>query len=234
MTSREVLIAIVSTVVGGVIIWIIQQYYLNRRENRKSKAQRIVRPPNDERLITNDIFRNLCPGSSTAFMKELLGAPNKFSRVDSPVFVEITYEPSKTNSYLYLFGNANIKIASKDDEIIDSLTVISEDKSLTLHDLAIQTSQNNLSLGELKVDRSLLEIIDHSEMITTRFDSSFAIEYNTAAPLHQCYTLFGFSNKYMEFAENHDPAVFLGAVINGICISYSVEESYFIHEYELT
>lgn len=56
MTAREIIIAIVSTVVGGILVWIVQQYYLNKRESRKELDQRFVKAGNSEKVITNDIF----------------------------------------------------------------------------------------------------------------------------------------------------------------------------------
>jgi hypothetical protein len=166
-------------------------------------------------------------------MREMLGAPNKFSRSDSPVFGSHPPEGVPTNSYLYRFKNADIKLTSKDNEKIDTITVMSRDDSVSLDGLPLWDMPEGATLVDVTVTKELLEAVGDSEMLKTRFDSSFALAFYSGAPMYDDSTLFGFSGKYMEYEGTKDPAVFLGDVIDGICVSYSPEESYFIYESEL-
>jgi hypothetical protein len=112
MTNRETLIALGSSVVSGFIVWLIQQTYLNRRERKKETEQLTIRARNPEKVISDDIFNHLGPGNSIDLMKEMLGVPQKYRRVDISVFSE---NELKTHSYLYSYKNAYIKATSKED-----------------------------------------------------------------------------------------------------------------------
>ena len=55
----ELLIALGGTIVGGVLVWIIQQFYLNRRESDRLKAEKVIRSGRTDKIITSDIFFDL-------------------------------------------------------------------------------------------------------------------------------------------------------------------------------
>jgi len=234
MTEREVIIGFVSSVIGGLVagllVWIVQQNYLNRREKLKEQKQKLIKSSNTEKIATNDVFQDFGLGTSIEHMKSMLGMPNKFKRTDYPIFSE---EEVNTNSYLYIFSNAYLKIISKDNETIDTLTLLSSDGSISIDNYAMPCEFGSSKLGEAKVYSELVEISNHT-FIGTRWDSSFAFEFYTGAPMYEHYTLFGFSgeNKF-EYFESKDPKLFIGETIDGICISNSEEEVYFIYENEI-
>lgn len=230
MTTRDIFIAFIFTLISGGLTLFIHQIYLNRKEERKVKESKLIKFQSEERIIDESIFHSLASGSSIEHMKTVLGAPNKFRRHDYTIFSEKEIE---TNSYLYLFQNAVLKITSKDNEVIDTLTVICYDNSISLEGFCLPCEFDSYKLGEMKVISELIEVCNHT-FIGTRFDSSFALEFYTGAPLYEHYTFFGFSSaSKFEYFETKDPKYFIGNVVNGICISNSEEEVYFIYENEI-
>jgi hypothetical protein len=125
MTNRDILIAFVSSlvgaVIGGFVVLAAEQVISSLKERRKTRQGRVVRHPNAEKIISESIYYDLSPGKTVQLMKEMLGVPTKYSRLDFPVFSE---DEAETQSYLYMFKNAFVKITSRDNESIDTLTVL--------------------------------------------------------------------------------------------------------------
>src|SRR5688572_12179539 len=115
MSPREILIAVISSVVSGLAVWFIQQAYTNRRERRREEASKTIKSLNDNRVISDDIFETLAPGRSIELVKQMLGVPDIFRRKDTPIFVDMLMltEPEQelaedkldqsidTHSYIY-------------------------------------------------------------------------------------------------------------------------------------
>ena len=245
MTEREIIISFISSIIGGVIagltVWLVQQSYLNRREKLKEQSQKLIKSGNSSKVVTDDIFQDFGSGTSIEHMKSSLGTPNKQRKTDSSVFLE--EKKVKTNSYFYIFANAYLKITSKDNETINTLTVFCVDGSLSFEGFCLPCKFDSYKLGEAKVPLGLIQDppgdfrietnLNHT-YIQNRFDSSFAIEFYTGAPLYKHYTFFGTGiDKRSDYLETKNPKLFVGETIDGICISSSVEEVYFIYENEI-
>src|ERR1044072_5658487 len=101
MTNRDIVIALVSSVIAGLAVWIIQQAYTNRREKKREAASKTVKSLNDDKMeaasktvkslnddkmVSDDIFGKLAPGRSIELMKHMLGVPYIFRRSDTPIF----------------------------------------------------------------------------------------------------------------------------------------------------
>jgi len=236
MTTRDILIGLVSSVVTGLAVWIIQQMYSNRRERRREEASKTIKSPNEERMVSEDLFWRLAPGRSIELMKQMLGVPDIVRRTDTPIFpnwgeVEEP-ESTDTNSYIYIFKNAHVKITSKDNENIDSVTVTEADKSLSVDSLILSDGAGSAKLGELKVWPGLIENVSHHRYIRTRLDAFFALEELTGPPMHQHITFFGYSQKSDAYEETKDPKVLIGSPIDGVCISDDQGDTFYIYEYE--
>src|SRR5215204_3793407 len=117
MTDRDVLIAFVSSlvgaVIGGFVVLATEQIVSILKERRKTRQGRVVRDPNAEKLVSENLYYDLSPGKTIELMKQVLGVPNNYARLDFPVFSE---DEAETHSYLYLFKNAFVKITSGDNE----------------------------------------------------------------------------------------------------------------------
>jgi hypothetical protein len=238
MNTREVVIALISSVLSGVAVWLIQQAYTNRRERRREEASKTIKSPNEERMVSEDIFWRLAPGRSVELMKQMLGVPDIFRRSDTPIFPnwgeELAEfpEPIDTHSYIYIFKNAHVKVTSKDNESIDSLTVTEADKSLSIGSLLISEGAASEKLGELKVWQGLIDNVSNHRYVRTRFDAFFALEELTGPPLHQHVTFFGYSPNSHEYEEANDRSKLMGGTIDGVCISGNQGDTYYIYEYE--
>jgi hypothetical protein len=79
-----------------------------------------------------------------------------------------------THSYIYIFKNAHVKVTSKDNESIDSLTVTEADKSLSIGSLLTSEGSDSEQLGELKVWQGLIDNVSNHRYVRTRFDAFFA------------------------------------------------------------
>ena len=246
MSAREILIALISSVVSGLAVWLIQQAYTNKRERRREEADRTIKSLNDNRVVSDDIFETLAPGRSIELMKEMLGVPDIFRRRDAPLFVDMLLLPDgeedlaedkldksiDTHSYIYMFKNAHVKITSRDNVSIDSLTVMSEDKSLSADSLLLPEGIESAGFGDLKVTSDLTDAIMYHRYIRTMKDSFFAMNAPTGPPMHQHLTFFGYSEKSNEYEETNDPKILIGAHIEGVCISANLGDVYYIYDYE--
>jgi hypothetical protein len=229
MTVRELIVAFVSSVIGGLIVLLVEQLTSSRRERTREDKLRRVRDSNADRIITDDIFQSLGPSNSVALMRQMLGVPNKYRKEELAVLSD---RMTETNSYLYMFKNAMVKITSKDNETIDTLTVICSDNSLSVSGLIFPCESKDLRFGKVTVCPELLENSDCT-FLQTRIDASFAISWTNAAPIYLTYTYFGFAERGFEFHKNNDAKVFLGGTIDGVCISNMGEDGYYIYYSEL-
>lgn len=229
MTLRD----FVFTVVGGLIVWVLQQVYLNRREGRRDRSAKLVRPSNLDRILPADIFEHLSPGDSMSLAREMLGNPNRHSRSDFSVFLDDQVE---TNSYLYVFKNGYVKITSKDNETVDTITVKPTDRTIlvpALSPFAGDDEEKPSRIGELKL-LGITDDVDRHTFIQSRWDASFALQYYTGAPLYLDHTYFGFSiDKREEYLEKNDPSVFNGEIVDAVCVSRDSDAAFYIYDTEV-
>jgi len=164
-------------------------------------------------------------------MKAMLGAPNKTAKEDHALFTE---KEVKTNVYFYFFENANLKITSRDKEVIDSLTLICHDNSISLDYFLLDSDEGSLRLGELKVTKAFVDYGIRHDYLQARLDSSFALQIRTAAPNYLTYTYFGFGGGGIrDYYANNDPSAFIGETIDGVCLSEDPDSSFYIYDYEM-
>ena len=111
------MIALVSSVIAGVAVWLIQQAYTNHREKKREEASKTIKSLNDDKMVSDDIFGKLAPGRSVELMKHMLGVPDIFRRKDTPIFSDRAMFPTEdsedsdepepetvdTHSYIYMF-----------------------------------------------------------------------------------------------------------------------------------
>lgn len=231
MKIEDLISGTISGAVGGLIVWLLQQWYLNKRENKKEKLGNIIKAKHLDKVITSEILYNLKPGNTIELMKEQLGVPTRFSKVDYPVFTDTE---KKTNSYLYLLKNAYLKITSEDNISIDSITIFPHDKSIVLDDFGFLCNEEFNKLNEMKLCKELVENVENHKFIRTMKDCCVAVEYYIPNPLYMNYTYFSYGNQDLgNYDETNDPKQLENSVVNGICISNLTENSYFIYEMEI-
>ncbi|WP_163398494.1 hypothetical protein [Flavobacterium fluviatile] len=227
----DILLNFISAIIGGLIVWAVQQLYQNNRENKKSKHVQIR---HKEKILDFEILEKLKPGMHIDLMKEYFGNPYKLFKDDDEVFNE---KLITTNSYLYSFRNADIKITSKDNLTIDTVTVFPRDKTFNITKFVEGLNLNSSKINLARVNEELLSISEHT-FIAARLDYCFALKYRIANPLYLTITLFGvMEGDFHEYFETEDPNLFLNGLITGICISEYTdlenENIFYIYEYEL-
>lgn len=222
-----------------------------RKENEFEREKQIkeslrVKSKNSQRTIDSEIFYFLSPGKSIESMKDILGVANVISNEDYPVFEDEFINPrqviedskieveNKTNSYLYLFKNASVKVTSKNNKSVDSLTVINYDEDLDFEYLLFSWGNDeNGRFGKTKVSKDMVENCDRHTLIQTRIDNSFVLTFNTPAPTYFTYTYFGFCYKHSSYHKEQNPIEFINSFIDGVCISKSENDIYYIYDSEM-
>lgn len=232
---NELASSIISGIVGGLIVWVIQQWYSNKREKGKQELDLIASPSHSKKVINASILDMLKPGRDINLMFETLGQPAIKANSDSGVFADDSIE---TNSYLYFLKNAYLKITSKNNETIDSLTVFPYDTFFRLGGLPNPMELETIVLNETKINTINEEGFDHT-VIVARHDETFAIKQTVVNPLNLVYTYFGvfggdnFMGNWRSYKLNNDPRAFIGGMLTGICISSLDEDAFYIYAYEV-
>lgn len=233
ITNREAIIAflfsIVGAIVAGLVIVAFEQLLAARKERRKQLASNVVRDPNADKVISDGIYYDLAPGKTVELMRQMLGVPTKYSRLDFPVFSE---DEVKTHSYLYIFKNAYVKVSSKDNETIDTLTVLPWEDSFPIASLLLPEDVEATTFRNFKVTPGLVQFEWNHTYISTIRDSAFAFEFRTGPPTHLHYVFFGYGGTREKYEKTKTPKAFIGEEINGLCIS-STDECYYIFDSEL-
>lgn len=246
--------SIIAGIIGGAIVLTVEQIYLYLKEKRKDQQQRLITFPNIKRIIDSNIFDRLSPGRSVELMKTALGTPDKTYQDSDPIFTDYREEEEslmvyefeneadraryeenkfKTTVYFYDFENAQVKITSKDREVINSLAVEVKEGTLDASCLPFgwmtdEDEGENLILGQTKVTKELVGM-SRSERVLSRYDNTFVLSVYTAAPLYTHYTYFGFPESHKGTGTSKDnPESFVGSIITGVCIHRSEHDSYII------
>jgi hypothetical protein len=231
MTSSEIsillVIAFVGSFLGGFLCLILQQWFQNRKDYLKKVEQKTISGKNLEKIISDDIFEQLRPGRTVEKMREILGVPNKLLTLDYPIYSE---NEKQTNSYIYMFQNANVKITSVDNKEIDSITILGYDNSLAIDYEPL--SQSNCQLNVATIPIELAESPEHLP-IRTRLDQSFAISIPSYPPEYIYLTYFGYGENVHKYYESNNPKFLVGEIIDGFCMSHTSKEVFYIYDFEL-
>jgi hypothetical protein len=131
-----------------------------------------------------------------------------------------------------MFKNAFVKITSRDNESIDTLTVLPLEESFPMSSLLLPDDVTAEEFQDFKLTPQLVEWEWNHTYISTLRDSAFAIEFRTGPPTRLHYVFFGYGGSREEYETAGSPTVFIGQKINGLCISSS-EEAYYIYDGEL-
>ncbi|HSD09310.1 hypothetical protein [Flavobacterium sp.] len=225
---EEYIFNFISAIIGGLIVWLIQQLYQNKKERKNNE---LIKAHHIDKIIDKNMLNSLKPGTNLAVMFDVLGIPQKKFIKDELVYQEDIIE---TNSYIYIFKNADIKITSKDNQTIDSVTLLANDKTFDISNFVSHLNLNSEVLNKARVNNNLI-LDSKSTFIASRHDYSFAFNYSIGNPFSLDITLFGKSeNGWHNYFDDKDPNLFLNGLITGICLSkYMSDESFYIHQYEL-
>jgi len=224
-----ILTTIISSIIGGLTVWYIQQYYLNNKERQNDKKKNIIKPLQLEKVASASLLLDLKPTTNLQLAYEMLGSPKKIQLMDTPTFSPIAID---TNSYIYEVKNAYIKITSKNSLTIDTITVFPTDTSFVLEDFPNPFNRKKIVLNGTKVDPSLDSEWNHTVLVARR-DESFVLSKYIGNSLYFTYTYFGsLPLGWRSYNMSNDNKEFIDGVIQGVCISYAMDDGFYIYDYE--
>ena len=151
----ELVYSLAGAVIGGLIVLLIQQIYQNRRENKRSKS---THSSVNLKKLDKEVLNILKPGVNLALSIDILGNPTRvFSEDDNFINDEMVM----TNSYLYVFKNALLKITSEDNITIDTITLLTSDKSFEIKYLLPEFKMNSNKLNMAVINKEISSSVEH-------------------------------------------------------------------------
>lgn len=217
-------------IISGLLIYLVQAIHDVRKRKMADRDNRTIKALSSRKIIKDDILYSLRPGVNIEFMRQLLGAPTKHSNQDNPLFAEES--TGITNSYLYILNNAYLKITSKDNVSIDSITIFPTDEQFRVHEWEYLCEEKETRLNRITVGEKLIEIANSHTFISTMKDNVFAIETYIPNPYYNSYTFFGHAYRGHEYVDTNDINLLKGGTITGICIASDHDTAHYIYEYE--
>jgi hypothetical protein len=221
----NLLIGAAGGIIAGAILLSVE-YLLRHRERKRDRAeQRLVRFVNQERRVTETIFNYLGPGSSIELMKSELGPPNRTVKEPTGLFRD-DMSDNGINSYVYLFKNALVKIASKDGKTINNLTVLANDTDIAFNNLFfVNPDAEPQYLAVATLTREMLEDCRVEDFEGCR-DAFAAAQKAVDNPFYVHITYFCESPGKGDISKN--PELLVGSVIHGICLSAEAETANYV------
>jgi len=216
----NIIVGTLSGFLGAFILYLIQEY-------RVKKNKLVISDFEDERIIDREIIEKLSTGFSLEKAKTVLGAPLIHKKLDETIF-EVGL---KTNSYIYNFKNALLKITSQDNLCIDTTTVLFKYKSKGKIKFIPSIFDDDVKpFGKCKVEKFILNLVRNHTSLRTMKDASCGIEIFIPNPLYKYFTYFCEYSEHVEkYYNSNDINDLLGSVIYGVCISNEEKLSFFAY-----
>lgn len=213
-----------SGLITGLIVGLFLYYFQKRRdEDEKSN----INFNKLKKRLPKDIIKFIQPGISFEKIKEYLGAADFYGNAEQGCFTEYS-DPQKTNSYLYNFINARLKITSQDNITIDTVTIFSNPLSEGKKKLQIEVFLNpyhldegGAILGQSKLTKNNLENVSNHFSNRSSREMIFGIEtYHGRFGNYMNYSYFGYhAPNFEKYEQTNNPENLIGGTIEGFCIS---------------
>lgn len=228
MRTDEIILSLGSAILGGLVVWIVQQVYQNSREKKKSRT---TNSGTFLKKLDNNVLHILKPGVSLALSKDILGNPFRLFKEDDNIKED---KIINTNSYLYIFKNAFLKITSQDNLTIDTITLLAQDKTFEMQFLAPEFGLKSSKLNKAFINKNIAHNIEH-KFIAARHDYTFAFYYSIPNPFYVDVTLYSYcKNNWHDYFETKNPDVAVNGKIFGICLSqYMSDKAFYIYQSEI-
>jgi len=211
---------------GGIITiggrWLIELI----RDKRKGRT---IEDNIGGKVVESKILKKLLPGTTISNMKELLGEPLKHHLEDWSILKKGANEDVKTNSYIYVLKNAALKITTKDNLKIDTLTIIPAfKKKINISDITLF----KIKLGKTKFTKEITDLANKYGGYQSVRQFVKCLRISIPNPIYKNFTFFFYDG------ETHikgDYSKLIGATIDGVCITNmgDDEDSFYIFDYEL-
>jgi len=222
----DLLSAIIGGIIAGGILLFVEYLVRGREKRREETEQHKLTFTNGERRITESIFRFLGPHSSVELMQSELGPPNKKLKEIGGLFLQNKTSTKETYSYVYYFKNAQIKITSKDGEIIDSLTIEAFDKDINFGNLFFNDTSKEQFLNVQTLTPEMLAESRVEEFLGC-LDGYRAVQKALDFPDFLYLTYFCDYSGDGDVVD--DPNLLIGSVITGVCLSSDAEAPSYIN-----
>ena len=223
---------IISGLIGGIIVLILERIMNKIEKSNDLKKGKIPTNANTNIILTNDIIDSISPGRNYLKGKELLGIPDK-SYDDFSIFEEDINNENNVvfKSDLYFLKNAHLKITTKDEKTIDSVTVFAYEKSIEIPEILFLCDNRSPKIGEAKICENITEYAINQIPVHAIRDLAYAIQNYSGAPFYTYITYFCFDDVTTNFSTNNEKD-FIGKLIEGFCLSRS-SDAFYIYDYEL-
>lgn len=237
----EFLSSLISGTISGIVTGMIVGLYLYRYQKQKDlEEKQNISPHKFKKRVPGNILEYVQPGISLEKIKEYFGTPDYTSKSELAFFMK-EQDFFDTNSYLFNFQNASIKITSQDNLIVDTITIFSfgnmNGKANEIEVfLNLFEDDGRTILGETKFSSATLENITNHWGNRTNREMMFACEtYFGRFGNYLNYTYFStFPNSFEEYEQTQDPKSLIGSTIDGFCVSRISEFAPYISIYETT
>jgi hypothetical protein len=218
----------------GVGIGIALKMYLDYRKEKKHRET--VKDEMNDKVVTQKNILKLLPGKTVNNMKSMLGEPLIYNLYDFNVhematgFVE---DNDNTHAYLYRFKNVDLKITSKNNVSIDSLTIMPRDNNkVELSDLFL----DKMVINESRLGISMEQLVLKHSLITNMIHRFAYVQIYYGSPIFKNLTCFFIDNDTVEpYTMKKDVQQLLNKKIEGVCISSSMNNhAYYIYPNEFS
>ena len=213
-----------SGLITGLIVGVILYYFQKRRDDDEKVN---INFNKFKKRLPKDIIKFVKPGISFEKIKEYIGVADFYYSSEQGCFTEYS-DPQITNSYVYNFINASLKITSQDNITIDTVTVFSnplaEIKKKFQIEIFLNPFQKDIGsaiLGQSKLTKNNLENISNHFSNRSNREMIFGIEtYHGRFGNYMNYSYFGYhAPDFEKYEQTNNPDDLIGGTIDGFCIS---------------
>lgn len=217
---------------GLVIVGIlIERYYISKKELIQKST--IIHESTDK-ILEGKNLEKLSPGTTIGNMKSMLGEPFKYKDEDWSLLKDMNNDRISTHVYLYNLKNCQLKVTSKNNISIDTVTVLAKyPNEIDLSDVFLG---NELILGKSTINDEIIKNASKHRERRTMKDVVGIVETFIASPLYKTVTYFTDDvEKVFRYIEGNDVENLRKAIISGVCISKYMDDSdsFYIFMYEL-
>lgn len=223
---NELIISLVSGIVGGLIVLVFQKIWDRKEKRIEQNRSSIINPSKNRKRLPKDILLHLEPGISIEKSREILGVPDNIESC------KLSEREDDSNSeslivwiYFYDFKNAGLKLTSRDKLSIDSVSIfVKQDQQPKIEVFVNKFEQlGKALLGVTKLDQDISEYVKECYNLSTPREGLFGIKtYFGRFGNFMDYVFFCYGDsRTSHFVETPDVKTLIGQPIIGFCVSVS-------------
>jgi hypothetical protein len=221
----EFISSLISGTISGIVTGVIVGIYLFRYQKKRDLEERQNLSPYKLKLrLPRNILRYVQPGISLEKTKEYFGVPDHISHNEHGFFMKDT-NSLNTNSYLFNFQNASVRITSVDKLIVDTVSIFVFDEERKENEIEVYPigvyDGGRAILGKSKLTEEIINTVSNHLGHQTNKETIIAIETDLGwMGNYLNFTYFScFPKGFQEYEATQDPKALTGSTINGFCVS---------------